>query len=68
MKEIDYVIWQEGNYYVAQCLNINFSSFGETFEEAIKNLKEAAELYFENENIEIQHIDRIFIGREKISA
>ncbi len=68
MKEIDYVIWQEGKHYVAQCLNVNISSFGETFEEAVANIKEAAELYFENENIEIPKIDRIFIGREKISA
>ena len=49
MKEINYVIWQEGKYYVAQCLNVDVSSFGETIDEAAKNIKEAVELFFEGE-------------------
>ena len=52
MKEIEFVIWQEGKYYVSQCLNVNVSSFGETIDEATANLKEAVELYFENEAFE----------------
>jgi len=48
MKEINYVIWQEDKYFVARCLNVEVSSFGETIEEAINNLKEAVELYFSN--------------------
>ncbi len=47
MKEMDYVIWKEGKYYVSQCLNVNVSSFGDTIDEAVNNLKEAVELYFE---------------------
>ena len=47
MKEIQYVIWQEGKYYVCKCLNNNVSSFGESVEEAKANLMEALELYFE---------------------
>jgi len=39
--------YQEGEYYVAQCLNVDVSSFGETIDEAISNLKEAVELYDE---------------------
>jgi len=27
MKEIGFVIWKEGRYYVAQCLNVDVSSF-----------------------------------------
>ncbi|MEW5907587.1 MAG: type II toxin-antitoxin system HicB family antitoxin [Patescibacteria group bacterium] len=42
------VIWKEGKYYVAQCLNVDISSFGKTKKQAIKNLKEALELYFED--------------------
>ncbi len=30
MKEIDYVVWQEGKYYVSQCINVDVSSFGNT--------------------------------------
>lgn len=44
-------VWKEGKFYVAQCLNIDVSSFGKTKKEALKNLQEALELYFEDENI-----------------
>ena len=47
MKEISYIVYQEGEYYVAQCLNVDVSSFGETIDEAISNLKETVELYDE---------------------
>ncbi|NUQ57419.1 MAG: type II toxin-antitoxin system HicB family antitoxin [Candidatus Paceibacter sp.] len=46
--ELKNVLWKEGKYYVAQCLNVDVSSFGRTKPEAIKNIKEALELYFED--------------------
>lgn len=42
------VIWQEGKFYVAQCLNVDVSSFGKTKKEALKNLQEALALYLED--------------------
>lgn len=42
------VVWKEGKYFVAQCLNVDVSSFGKTHEEALKNLEEALELYLED--------------------
>lgn len=50
MQKVDLqgVIWKEGKYYVAQCLNVDVSSFGKTKKEAIKNLDEAVELYLED--------------------
>jgi predicted RNase H-like HicB family nuclease len=42
------VVWKEGSYYVAQCLNVEVSSFGDTKQEALYNLNEALELYFED--------------------
>ena len=42
------VIWKEGEYYVAQCLNVDVSSFGKNKKEALANLDEAWELYFED--------------------
>jgi predicted RNase H-like HicB family nuclease len=44
---IKYAVWKEGKYYVSQCLNVDVSSFGKTKKEALKNLEEALELYFE---------------------
>jgi predicted RNase H-like HicB family nuclease len=49
MKSIKYIIYREGKYYVSQSLNVDVSSFGNTIEEAKNNLKEALDLYFEDE-------------------
>ena len=43
-----YCVYREDEDYVAQCLNVDVSSFGPTREEAIANLREAVELYFED--------------------
>jgi predicted RNase H-like HicB family nuclease len=45
-------VWQEGKYFVAQCLNVEVSSFGESKEEALANLTEALELYFEDTSMD----------------
>ena len=42
------IVWKEGKYFVAQCLNVDVSSFGKTYEGALKNLEEAVELYLED--------------------
>ncbi len=38
--------WQEGNWCIAQCLDVDVASQGETEEEAIEALREALELYY----------------------
>ncbi|MGB4076611.1 MAG: type II toxin-antitoxin system HicB family antitoxin [Minisyncoccia bacterium] len=43
------VVWKEGKHYVAQSLNVDISSFGNTKREAMESLREALELYFEDE-------------------
>lgn len=50
MKNVKYssVVWQEGKYFVPQCLNVEVSSFGDNKEEALMNLEEALILYFED--------------------
>lgn len=40
-------VWQEGPWYVAQCREVDVASQGESKEEALANLREALELYFE---------------------
>jgi len=40
-------VWREGDWYVAQCLEVDVASQGRTEAEALKNLKEALALYFE---------------------
>lgn len=63
MRAIKFCIYKEPPYYVAQCLNVDVSSFGGTVEEAIANLKEAMELYFEGApEAEYQQIDEVLVG------
>jgi predicted RNase H-like HicB family nuclease len=38
---------REGDWYVTQCLELDIASQGESEDEALSNLKEALELYFE---------------------
>ncbi len=38
---------KEGNWFVAQCLEVDVASQGETEDEALANLREALELHFE---------------------
>jgi predicted RNase H-like HicB family nuclease len=47
---IESVLWKEKEYYVAQCLNVDVSSFGSSKEEAMKNLHEAVSLFYEDAN------------------
>lgn len=41
-------IVQEGEWYIAKCLEVEVTSQGKTVDDAMKNLKEALELYFED--------------------
>ena len=41
-------VFQEGNWFVAQCLEVDVASQGETQDEALSNLREALELHFES--------------------
>jgi predicted RNase H-like HicB family nuclease len=40
-------VWQEGDWFVAQCLDVDVASQGQTPQEALNNLREALELHFE---------------------
>jgi predicted RNase H-like HicB family nuclease len=41
-------IWREDALYVAQCLEVDVASQGNTEDEALQNLREALELHFES--------------------
>jgi predicted RNase H-like HicB family nuclease len=47
-RTIEVVIYREGTQWVAQALNVDVSSFGDTPEEARAAIHEALELYFED--------------------
>lgn len=39
-------IAQEGNWYIAQCMQVDVASQGATEDEALENLRDALELHF----------------------
>ena len=45
-KDLSVVVSQEGKWFVAQCLEIDVASQGETEKEAIDNLRDALLLHF----------------------
>ncbi len=44
MRNIHYSLYREDNDYVAQCLDLDISSFGATEQKALHHLREAMEL------------------------
>lgn len=53
MKRVHSIVWKEDNLYVAKTLEVEVASQGKTEKEALSNLKEALELYFED-NTEVE--------------
>ena len=58
---------QEPPWYVARCLEVEVTSQGETVEEALRNLREALELYFEDQPLP-DHIETPIIAPVDIPA
>lgn len=64
------VVWKEEKGYVSKCPELGVASCGDSFEEAINNLKEAVVLYIENAR-ELNLIDEIkesLTAKEKFTA
>ena len=53
MREFAASVWQEGDWYVAQALEVDVASQGESEEEALENLREALALHFEPPTVEV---------------
>lgn len=47
MRQFTVSTWQEGTLFVAQCLELDIASQGESREKALSNLREALELFFD---------------------
>jgi predicted RNase H-like HicB family nuclease len=39
-------VWQEGEWFIAQCIEVDVASQGESEEAALENLRDALELHF----------------------
>ncbi len=43
------VVWQEGDWFVAQCAELGVASQGRTEDDAMRNLEEAVLLYLQDD-------------------
>ena len=55
------------NWYVSKCLENSVTSQGKSIEEALVNLREALELYFED-NDEVPVVEQAFITTMEIAV
>lgn len=46
-REFTARVWTEGEWYIAQCAEVDVASHGTTEAEALNHLREALELHFE---------------------
>ena len=53
--KVTVVVRKDENWYVAKCIENNVASQGKTIEEALNNLREALELYYEDEKPDISY-------------
>ncbi|OGE29494.1 hypothetical protein A2867_00805 [Candidatus Daviesbacteria bacterium RIFCSPHIGHO2_01_FULL_40_11] len=59
MKKVHSVVWKENKWYVAKALEVEVASQGLSQKEALENLKEALELYFEDQReIELTPVNK----------
>ena len=69
MKPMAYCVYREDEFFVAQCLNVDVSSFGATRDEAVATLREAVELYFEGEPAgDFMQVSEAAVGEAMIHA
>ena len=63
MREFAASVWQEGDWYVAQALEVDVASQGESEEEALDNLREALALHLEPPTVEVRDNHRRAFSR-----
>lgn len=72
MKVFGYtaVVWKEEDSYVSKCPELGVASCGDGFDEAVRNLQEAVELYLENaEQLGmIEDVEESLTAKEKYTA
>ena len=50
-KTFTVAVFREDNWFVAKCIENSIASQGTTLDESLDNLREALELYYEDEDI-----------------
>ena len=63
-------VWKETEGYVSKCPELGVGSSCDTFEDAVKNLREAVELYIDNAKALgiIEDVEESLMSKEKYTA
>jgi predicted RNase H-like HicB family nuclease len=67
-REFSAVVTHEGDLLVAQCLDVDIASQGASDEEALDNLREALELYFEDPATAAPNVSKVTAKVDAASA
>ncbi len=69
MRKLNVVVYEEESAFVAQCLNCGVTTHGDTYEEAIENIQEAVELFYEdNKDGVYSHIGAMVVTEIFVNA
>lgn len=72
MKAFGYtaVVWRETEGYVSKCPELGVASCGDSFDEAVINLREAVDLYLQNaQDLDLlPEIEESLTAKEKFTA
>ncbi len=52
--KLNALVWQEDDLFVAKCLEVEVTSQGKTQQTALKNLEEALDLFFEDDELRVK--------------
>jgi predicted RNase H-like HicB family nuclease len=66
--KVTVIVQRDDDWYVAKCLENSVASQGKTVEEAIDNLKEALELYYEDTPAEQDRQKQMFVTTLEVSV
>lgn len=66
--KVTVIVQRDDDWYVAKCLENSVASQGKTVEEAIDNLKEALELYYEDTPAEQDRHKQMFVTTLEVSV
>lgn len=68
MKTFSAVLTKEGKWFVSYCPEVGVASQGRTRQGALKNLREAVELYFEDDPVGLPEQREVVEFRAKVKA
>jgi predicted RNase H-like HicB family nuclease len=66
--KVTVIVQKDDSWYVAKCLENSVASQGKTVEEAIDNLKEALELYYEDSEPDMIVAKQTFITTLEVTV